>query len=106
MDARERYDELADFLAFRHDFVELTQMMGMPCVKARGKLIGGFLKAEGAMVFKLTDPDTHARALALEGAHLFDPSGKGQPFKQWVVVPEAHADQWESFAQDALTPAG
>ena len=37
MDARERYDDLADFLVFRHDFVELSQMMGMPCVKARGQ---------------------------------------------------------------------
>ena len=42
MDARERYDDLADFLAFRHDFVELSQMMGMPCVKARGKMVAGF----------------------------------------------------------------
>jgi hypothetical protein len=106
VDARERYDDLADFLAFRHDFVELSQMMGMPCVKARGKMVAGFTKGEGAMVFKLPDPDAHARALALEGAHLFDPSGKGQPFREWVVVPEAHADQWESFAQHALKPAG
>ncbi|HUH15973.1 MAG TPA: hypothetical protein VML35_08825 [Gaiellaceae bacterium] len=106
MDARERYDDLADFLAFRHDFVELSQMMGMPCVKARGKMVAGFTKGEGAMVFKLPDPAAHARALALEGAHLFDPSGKGQPFREWVVVPEAHADQWESFAQHALKPAG
>ena len=102
MDARERYDDLADFLAFRHDFVQLSQMMGMPCVKARGKMVAGFSGGLGAMVFKLTDPDVHARALALEGAQLFDPSGKGQPFKQWVVVPAAHADQWESFAEHAL----
>lgn len=104
MEARERYDELADFLVFRHDFVELSQMMGMPCIKARGKLVAGFTR--GAMVFKLPDPATHARALALGGAHLFDPSGKGQPFKQWVVVPEAHAAEWESLAQHALKPAG
>ena len=50
------------------------------------------------MVFKLPDPDAHARALALDGAHLFDPGGKGRPFKEWVVVPAAHADEWESFA--------
>ena len=106
MDARERYDDLADFLAFRHDFVELSQMMGMPCVKARGKMVAGFSKSEGAMVFKLPDPAAHAEALALDGAHLFDPSGKGQPFKEWVVVPEAHAEQWELFADHALTPAG
>jgi hypothetical protein len=106
VDARERYDDLADFLAFRHDFVELSQMMGMPCVKARGKMVAGFSGRNEAMVFKLTDPEVHARALALEGAQLFDPSGKGQPFNQWVVVPAAHADQWESFADHALTPAG
>ena len=44
-------------------------------------------------------------ALALEGAQLFDPSGQGKPFKQWVVVPAAHADRWESFAERALEPA-
>ena len=104
MDARERYDELADFLAFRHDFIQLSQMMGMPCVKARGKMVAGFTR--GSMVFKLPDPGAHARALALEGAHLFDPSGKGQPFKEWVVVPAAHADEWESFSEHALRPAG
>jgi hypothetical protein len=78
-------------------------MMGMPCVKARGKMVAGFTR--GAMVFKLTDPERHAEALALAGAHLFDPSGQGKPFRQWVVVPAAHADRWEHFAAHALTPA-
>ena len=102
MDARERYDDLADFLAFRHDFVQLSQMMGMPCVKARGKMVLGFSGSSDAMVFKLGEPEVHAEALALEGAKLFDPSGEGRPFKQWVVVPAAHADRWESFAEHAL----
>ncbi len=77
-------------------------MMGMPCVKRGGKMVAGY--TEGAMVFKLPDADRHADALALDGAHLFDPSGKGQPFKEWVVVPVAHADRWESFAEHALRP--
>ena len=104
MDAQERYEELVDDLCARHDDVEPSQMMGMPCVKRSGKMVAGFTR--GAMVFKLPDPDAHARALALDGAHLFDPSGKGQPFKEWVVVPEAHAAEWESFAAHALKPAG
>ena len=106
MEAKERYEELVDDLCARNDDVELSQMMGMPCVKARGKMVAGFSKSEGAMVFKLPDPDAHTRALALDGAHLFDPSGKNQPFKEWVVVPEAHADQWEAFSHEALRLAG
>ena len=111
MDARARYDELVDDLCARNDDVEPSQMMGMPCVKRGGKMVAGFAagkalarneQAEDAMVFKLPDPDTHARALALEGAHLFDPGGKGRPFKEWVVVPVAHASEWESFADAAL----
>ena len=112
MDARERYDELVDDLCARNDDVEPSQMMGMPCVKRGGKLVAGFASGTGlkrnedAMVFKLPDPAAHARALALDGAHLFDPGGKGRPFKEWVVVPVAHADQWDALAQDALRPAG
>ena len=106
MDARERYDEICDDLAARNPEVVLTQMMGMPAVKADAKLVCGWVASEEAMVFKLPDVDTHASALALDGAHLFDPSGKGQPFKEWVVVPEAHAAEWESFAAHALKPAG
>ena len=105
MEARERYDELVDDLCARNDDVEPSQMMGMPCVKRSGKMVAGFSSRAGGMVFKLPDPDAHARALGLEGAHLFDPGGKGQPFKEWVVVPAVHAAEWEAFAQDALRPA-
>jgi hypothetical protein len=106
VDARERYDELVDDLCARNDDVEPAQMMGMPCVKRGGKMVIGFARGEGGMVFKLPDPAAHARALALDGAHLFDPSGAGRPFKERVVVPEAHAREWESFAHHALRPAG
>ena len=106
MEARERYDELVDDLCARNDDVEPSQMMGMPCVKRSGKMVAGFSKSAEAMVFKLPEPDAHARALALDGAHLFDPGGNGRPFKEWVVVPAAHASEWDSFAQHALRPAG
>jgi hypothetical protein len=104
--ARERYDELVDDLCARNDDVEPSQMMGMPCVKRNGKLVAGFSKDADGMVFKLPDAAAHAQALALDGAHLFDPSGKGQPFKEWVVVPVAHEAEWGSLAEHALRPAG
>ena len=81
-------------------------MMGMPCVKADGKLIAGWVRSANGMVFKLPDEQAHAAALALDGAHLFDPGGNGRPFKEWVVVPAAHTADWPRLAEQALAARG
>ena len=100
MDAKARYEELVDDLCARHDNVAPSQMMGMPALKRGGKLWVGFWKDE--MVFKLTDEAERERALALEGAHLFDPGERDRPMKEWVVVPQAHAREWPQLAERAL----
>jgi len=75
-------------------------MFGMPCLKnSNGKAFAGFF--EGEMVFKLGG-DSHGEALALSGARLFDPSERGRPMKEWVVVPNEHASRWLEFARDAF----
>jgi hypothetical protein len=103
MDPEARYEEVADDLAARNDDVTLGQMMGMPAIKRGGKMIGGFARGGGAMVFKLPEEAAREAALGLDGAHLFDPSGgKRAPMKEWVVVPAAHADWWPKLAQDAV----
>ena len=99
MDARGRYDEIAEGLTVLPD-VALGQMMGMPCIKRDGKMIGGFWR--DAMVFKLPDQAQREAALALDGAELFDPGERGAPFKEWVVVPAAHVDRWPDLADQAL----
>jgi hypothetical protein len=105
MDARARYDEIADDLAARHDDVELGQMMGMPAIKRGGKMVGGFSRDAGAMVFKLTDAKQREAALALDGAYLFDPSGgRRKPMQEWVVVPMVHERRWPKLAEEALSP--
>jgi hypothetical protein len=98
MDARARYDEIAGDLAARN--VVAGQMFGMPTLKADGKAIGG-LTDEG-MVFKLPDESAREQALSFEGAHLFEPMA-GRPMREWVVVPTAHADEWASLTETALT---
>src|SRR2546430_16631526 len=102
MDARARYDGICDDLAARNPEVSLGQMMGMPARKAGGKMIGGFARSEEAMVFKLPDEGEREAAIALDGAHLFDPSERGRPMKEWVVVPPAHAGEWPRLAELAL----
>ncbi|MEV6768209.1 hypothetical protein AB0N05_06195 [Nocardia sp. NPDC051030] len=40
--------------------------------------------------------------MSLPGAELFDPSGKGRPFKDWVAIPHERAKEWPRFAETAL----
>ena len=74
-------------------------MFGIPTLMVKGKAFAGLFK--DAMVFKLQGKD-HERALALPGAQLFDPSGRGRPMKEWVQVPPTHAARWAFLARQAL----
>ena len=82
---------------------EESQMFGKPCFKIDGKAFVAFF--ENCMVFKLTGDD-HKSALALKGAKLFDPSGKGRAMKEWVQVPYAHAASWGKLAKAAVKYVG
>lgn len=99
-----RYEEIAQELAARNPDVESGKMFGMPVVKRGGKAAFGVW--QDSLVFKLTDEAVRERALALEGVERFDPMG-GRPMKEWVLVPQAHADEWQRLAEDTLKrPAG
>lgn len=76
-----------------------SQMFGKLCYKIGNKAFVSFFQNE--MVFKLDNP-AHAQALALEGAHLFDPAGNGRAMKAWVQVPFEHSDQWQELSEQAL----
>lgn len=79
------------------------QLFGKPCFKLNGKAFLCFFRNE--MVFKLNG-DLHAEALALDGAQLFDPSGKHRPMKEWVQVPAHYKKSWSKYAKGALHYAG
>jgi len=86
-DPRAMYDEVTAELMATSPTTS-GKMFGMPCLKNNGKAFAGYYQT--AMVFKLTAPE-HTEALALPGAQLFDPSGRGRPMKEWVEVPVEHA---------------
>lgn len=91
------YEQVAARLAAQG--VKASSMFGMPTLKLDGKALGGLYG--DAMTFKLA-PDALAEALRLDGSHLFDPSGMGRPMRAWVVVPVAHAHEWDRLASLAL----
>lgn len=98
-DPQSQYEAIAAELAATSP-TKLSKMFRMPCLKTiNGKAFAGF--HHGAMVFKLRIPQ-HSEALALSGAHLFDPSGGGRPMKEWVEVPAEHAAHWLELAHAAF----
>jgi len=101
-DARTIYDEICSALTAMTEAAQ-GKMFGMPCLKIGSKVFAGFYR--DAMIFKLSGA-THAQALALPGAHLFDPGGMGRAMKEWVVVPAEHANSWMDYAGAALSYVG
>lgn len=99
--ARAPYDEIVEAITAWYPECRASKVFGMPCVTRSGRVVFGLSRT--GMVFKLTDPAIHARALTLPGAHRFDPSGRGEAFRQWVVVPPEQADEWEPLAAEAVT---
>jgi hypothetical protein len=97
-DMQKKYELLANELAAQPNIAR-AKMFGMPVVRVNGNAFMGYFK--DSMTFKLTGK-SHAAALKLSGAHLFDPSGMGRPMKEWVEVPGAHAARWKKLAQAAL----
>lgn len=76
----------------------LSHLFGKPCFKINGKAFICFFQNE--MVFKLTG-EHHSDALSLDGAQLFDPSGKKRPMREWVQLPFHYKDSWNLFAIEA-----
>jgi len=88
-------EELFTAIGLKVDGSAKSQMFGKPCFKVGGKAYVSFFQDE--MVFKL-EGDAHKAALSLDGAQLFNSSGKGRPMKEWVQVPYSDHEQWSSLA--------
>ncbi|QWF82900.1 hypothetical protein [Amycolatopsis sp. CA-230715] len=96
------FDAIADELASTG--VTTGAMFGKRSLHAHGKAVACLKDHE--LAFRLgRDTPAHHDALQLPGAHLFDPSGKGRPFKDWVAVPDAHAAAWPELAETARDTA-
>lgn len=78
--------------------VTIGKWFGKPCLKTENKVFVTLW--EGDLAFKLMG-NPHSEALQIEGAHLFDPRGKGHPMKKWVQIPVAQSSVWSQFAGSA-----
>ena len=80
------------------------KMFGKDALKFESKAIACLL--EDRMAFKVgRDSKAMSQGMECPGAELFDPSGQGRPFRDWVAVPESSMERWEPLAQAALSAA-
>lgn len=93
------YESLVQALVEQDPALTPGKLFGMPCLKQGKKAVLGAF--DGGVVFKLEGP-AHAQAMALEGAALFDPGGKGRPMKAWVVLGPEHQASWLDYSMAAL----
>lgn len=80
----ETFERLAGLLMLTQPGTATGSMFGHRTLTVAGKAF--CVEHQHDVVFKLTGED-HADALELQGARLFDPSGKGRPMREWVQVP-------------------
>jgi hypothetical protein len=98
--AQDRFDALARALSEKG--ARTSSVFGKPSVKDAAGRAFACLHAS-ALACRLGDrSEKHREALALKGAVLFDPSGRGRPMRDWVSIPVAHAERWQEFAEAAL----
>jgi len=95
----ETYDAIVEDLAPRG--VLPGAMFGARSLTFEGKAFAS-VKNQRFAVKLMAGTQTHAEALAISGAELFDPSGKGRPFKDWVAVPSSQSEHWPGLAEAGL----
>jgi hypothetical protein len=98
-DAENLFYLIANDLDATYGQVTTGRLFSVPCIRVQGKILAAF--QFGGMAFKLFGR-SHARALALPGAALWDPGSSKHPFREWVLVPFEHSEQWSELAADAL----
>jgi hypothetical protein len=96
-DPNEIFNQIVSQLMARPG-VTAAKMFGLPSLKVNGKAFSCLY--QGEMVFKL-EGEAHTRALSLEGAALFDPTGRGRLMREWVQLPAIHAAEWSGLAKEA-----
>ncbi|MCX4626284.1 hypothetical protein [Streptomyces sp. NBC_01443] len=97
------FDHIAADLAPRG--VTAGAMFGARALKAHGKVFA-CLNGDALAVKLGVGTPAHTEALSLPGVELFDPSGAGRPFKDWVALPTAQAGAWPHYAETGLAGLG
>jgi TfoX/Sxy family transcriptional regulator of competence genes len=102
MTGDEEYRRVVEELLDSDPDVSETKMMGMPSLKARGKLFAGF--SQNSLAVKV-GRDRAAELIEGGRGEPFDPSGRDRPMRDWVVL-SLPSDDWSELAHEARRAVG
>ena len=82
--------------------VARSTMMGYPCLRLHGDFFASWDHRADHLVVKL-DQGTVQTLIRTGGGLVFAPAGR--PFREWVVIPANHRDNWTEALRDAYQQA-
>ncbi len=92
------YEKAAEVL-LKEDGVELSTMMKTPCLRHNGNFFGMMFDKEDALIIKVSP----------ERVNELVEDGRGREFKftkkrfkEWVLIDQDQADQFEGYLREAL----
>ncbi len=95
------YDDLAFKFVDAHGAEEST-MMGTPCLRYKGQFFAMMFEKEDALIIKVRE----ARVLELiENGIGREFNFTKKKFKEWVLIPKIHENQYETLMLEALNHA-
>ena len=95
------YEEIANSLAQKPD-VEISTMMGTPCLRYKGDFIAMMFDKENSLIVKVSPK--RVNEIINEGlGNEFNFTKKR--FKKWVLIPQGFEDKYEAFVYEALAYA-
>lgn len=99
VDLDEVFEDVVEELSPRG--VTAGRMFGARSMMLNGKAVACLTHGMLAVKLGRDDPE-HAGALALDGAEVWEPGGKGRPFHDWVALPAEQVSEWGRFVESAV----
>lgn len=94
--------DVATSQLLREEGVEWSTMMKTPCLRYKGEFLTMFFDKEDALIIKVA-PERVNELIAEGTGREFNFTKKR--FKEWVLIPSEHEDEYEQYIYEALAYA-
>ncbi len=95
------FEELAAKLS-TEDGMDISTMMGTPCLRFKGDFVSMFFEKEDSLIVKVS-PQRVNEIIENGDGNEFNHTKKR--FKEWVLIPAEYEEKFESYISEAIAYA-